>query len=815
MRMLKYVAVSLTLLLSLAACDSNEEQAEAAYERGLALVEAGDLDRARIEFRNAVRLDPNMAEAQLQLGRIHMAENSFRPAFRSYRYVIENEPDNVEALLALGRLSFFGKDWESFERYAPRAIEAASDRTEARVLDLASRYRQATLDEETTLRAQLVSEAADLYETAPDDKLLRQLLIDGNLMEGRYEAALDLIEQEIAENPKDRNMYNLKVRLLAEMGDFQSVEDELRRMVEQFPNDTESQALLVRTLMARGKVDEVETYLRERVATAEDDEVEPFSSLIQFLRAQKGPDAAIAELNRMIAEAPDNHMLRMTRAAMLFDIGERSEAIEEMEALSEREAGTEEFTTADKLRYKGILAKMLSTNGNNVGARRLVEEILQEAPNDVAALKLQARWYVEDDDTTSAITALRTALAEEPNDVEALSTMAWAYERAGNTQLMLDFLALAAEASNNGAQESMRFATALLAEGRPDQAESVLQTALRLQPNNPELLTSLGRLYLREGDLPRARQARDALRQIDAPLAQTAAEGIELELIAQEQGTEQALDYLEELASTSDRDDVRAKTAFLSGLLQTGEVERASTYVEDLIAQDPENDAFRYFKAVTLAASGDLENARSDLESLTESNPRILPAWQLLARLQVASGDVDAAVATVDRALESLPQSAELLWAKATYLEGKGDIDGAIAVYEDIYDANSESIIAANNLASLMSTYREDPESFERARVIARRLKDSEIPAFQDTYGWILHRSGETDAALPYLEGAAAGLPNDPVVQTHLGFAYLAQGRREDAEAQLKLAQAASADPLTSPMVRNRVSELEQALAQN
>ena len=57
------------------------------------------------------------------------------------------------------------------------------------------------------------------------------------------------------------------------------------------------------------------------------------------------------------------------------------------------------------------------------------------------------------------------------------------------------------------------------------------------------------------------------------------------------------------------------------------------------------------------------------------------------------------------------------------------------------------------------------------------------MPAFQDTYGWIAYRRGDLTEALANLEPAAAGLPNDPLVQFHLGMTYAALKRPEDAAA--------------------------------
>ena len=89
-------------------------------------------------------------------------------------------------------------------------------------------------------------------------------------------------------------------------------------------------------------------------------------------------------------------------------------------------------------------------------------------------------------------------------------------------------------------------------------------------------------------------------------------------------------------------------------------------------------------------------------------------------------------------------------------------------------------MIVANNLASLITTYRDDAESLERAWSIARRLRGSDVPAFQDTYGWIALRRGDIEDALAPLEPAAASLSNDPLVQFHLAVAYAEAGRKGD-----------------------------------
>ena len=165
----------------------------------------------------------------------------------------------------------------------------------------------------------------------------------------------------------------------------------------------------------------------------------------------------------------------------------------------------------------------------------------------------------------------------------------------------------------------------------------------------------------------------------------------------------------------------------------------------------------------------------------------------------------------LEEALAVLPDDPNLLWAEASYLEQSGDIDGAIAIYEELYERYPDSVVVANNLASLLTTYRTDDASLNRAWTVARRFSGTDLPAMQDTYGWILHRRGESAEALPYLEAAARGLPNDPVVQYHLGQVYQALERPDDALAQYRMAVQIAGPNDTRPQIADARSQIEAA----
>lgn len=810
--LVKKFALTIFICLALVACDSSEERAEAFYQRGLELVTDGDPERARVEFRNALKQDATHLDARLQLARLQYQAGEMRPAFREFVRVAEQDPENLEAQITLSKIAFSSQDWTSFDRHSSAAVELAADDPSVRILDLASRYRNAVLEEDSPLRSSLVTEAEALEAEYPNDEILRQLLIDGYMFEEKFDAALEQLEKAIAATPDRQDIYVAKIQLLASLNELDAVEDELHRLVETFPEEPIYQENLLRFLMSRGDLEAAEAFLRDQIARAPEDDMGHIGNLVQFLLRTGKEDVAVAELEAAIAAKPDAAPLRALRASMKFDNGQRDEAIADMQALLDAQSeGVEDEIVEQRLTIKATLAAMLTANGNEVGARRLVEEILAEDENVVSALKMQARWMIEEDDPEGAINAMRTALAVQDQDSEAMIIMAEAYNRLGNKDLMLDFMSLAVDATNNAPEESILYANALVTEGRLVPAETTLVAALRVQPDNTSVLTALGDIYLRMEDPARTQQVINSLERIDTDQARAESSRFKLALLSQEANTDEVMAFLKNLADQNEN-NIGIKLTVVQTMLRNGDTEGARTEILRLVDEDPGNPTLAYFQGLIEAASGNIDTSYEIFQTLTKTTPNAELAWIQLARLQAAREGSAPAVVTLDKGLEANPGAGNLLWSKASLLQEMGDIDGAIEIYETLYEANSSAIIIANNLASLLATFRDDEESLERARIIARRLKGTEVNAFQDTYGWIQHRSGNSEEALTYLEPAAKSLTEDARVQYHLGVVYEAIGERENALTQMRLALE-KAGPLSDQAflddIRARIAALQ------
>jgi tetratricopeptide (TPR) repeat protein len=385
-------------------------------------------------------------------------------------------------------------------------------------------------------------------------------------------------------------------------------------------------------------------------------------------------------------------------------------------------------------------------------------------------------------------------------------------QREGATEQVGERLARAVEASNSGIQESLRYSRFLIKEGRLGPAESVVLDALRRAPENRDLLITLGQIHLQRSDWTRARQVAGLLRDLGDPASAEQAAGLEIAALQGEGRAGEVIDMLQGLVAADGEENLRARVGLVQARLAAGDVEGAEAEVAAMLAEDPQSLPGRMMQAALLVLKGQTAEAEEIYRAVIAEQPTFREPYQILFAMQNGLGRGDEARATLDEGIAATNRDGNLLNTKAGLLYVDGDFDGAIEIYEELYARDTTNVVTANNLASVLSTYREDPESLERAYQVARRLRGTEIPHFQDTYGWILVQRGENEEALTYLEPAAGALANDPLVPYHLGMAYFALQRWNDARTVLTRAVEVAGEESTLPQIaaaRTRIAEID------
>ena len=804
-------AVAICLSLSLSGCESSEARAEKHFQTALAHIEAGDLDRAIVEFRNVFQLNGRHKAARQTYAKLQRDRGNLAESYSQYLRLIEQYPDDLEGRIALVEMALETGNRDEVERHGAAAAELAPTDTRVQAIGATRAYQTALEARDTAAQSNARKSAEALVAADASLIMARRIVIRDLLRTSDWRAALAQTEAGLAATPDARDLYTVRLGLLQQLGDTAGVEAQLIALVARYPGDANMSQALVRWYVDQGNLDAAETQLRGQIDPAAET-ADAKITLIRFLTALRSAAAARAELDKMIAVGGgDLPLLRGIRAGLDFDGGNRDAAIADMEALV---TGAEADQQTRNL--KVALAQMLLQTGNPVGARARIEEVLLENPTDVEALKLKAGWLIEDDKTGDAIVALRTGLGASPRDSGLMTLMARAHERDGNRELMGEMLALAADAASYAPPEALRYASFLAADDRLLPAEDAVLAALRQRPQDPDLLATLGQIYLRLQDWSRVDRVTEALQAINTLEARNAADALTVQRLSGQNRSEDLLAFLDDMKQISgSATGIGIDAAIVQAHVGRGNIPAALAHVDTALKAAPQDPDLRFLRAAVLVTDGNFEEGAQIYRALLAEDSKNERVWTALFELNLRKGDVQGANAVLDAAIAALPESTSLNLRKAGILEQDGDIDGAIALYETLYARDSSSSMLANNLASLLASNREDAASLARAELIARRLRGTDVPALQDTYGWIAYRLGNHDEALRYLEPAAAALSGDVTVQYHLAAAYAASAKDLQALAQFRIV-ANMVDSANPPAFMSRITaELARLEAKN
>ncbi|MEX2518716.1 MAG: tetratricopeptide repeat protein [Paracoccaceae bacterium] len=765
---------------ALAACDSAEDRLAKHLESGQELVAEGSMEKATVEFRNALALDANSVPAHLGMAAVYEQQKNYPAMIAHLTKVTEVDAVNVTALVKTGQLMMLGGQLDQAMENATMAVDAAPKNAEA-----------LTLKAGISLRLGNAEAAVELAQRAiaiePDNPTAHAVLIGERIQADDNAGALEIANDITERVPQDLGVALVKLQVIEKQGDEEATGAYLKQLVDRFPDQMALRNALARWYFQRNDLAGAEAQMRA-IAEANPDDPAPALRVAQFLLTTKGPEAGRAELQRLLDEAADKTPYQIAIAQFDFDTGETGEGRALLQTVIADALVAEKGAVANEVRL--ILARQDLKEDDREAARALAQSVLDTDAANADALAIRAALAYDSGDYNAALLDLRAALSSTPDNPQLLLLSARTHMKSGNTDLAGERYASAMQASDYAPELTIEYLNFLKLNQRGASVITVLNEATRRHPQDERLLKELAAAQIAGGDWVGADQTAAQLAAVDLD----ASRRIQAATLSGRERYDESLNVLGELAKEPEQRD-SALAAMVQVYIRAGKTDEALEFLDGVLTENPENIQGLVLRAALRANAGDPTAAEADLRAAKAVDETATAPQLGLARLLFAQGRTEDALASAKEGAEIASNPAALRLLLGGYYETQGRYAEAIEQYRALYVAQPGSLVAANNLASLLVEHQaDDPAAVADAAKIAEVLRGVEVPAFQDTFGWVQHIVGDDELALRYLTPAADALGDNPYVRFHIGATMVSLGDPVAARPHLEAAVAAGGE---------------------
>lgn len=746
----------------LGGCGGAQARKARHLERGETFFAAHNYEKARVEFRNALQIAPNDSEARYQNGVVDEKLGNIREAGQFYQGAIDSNADNIPARAALARLYLLsGAPELALETIKPSLTQHPDD---ARLLTARAAARTQMKDLDGALQ-----DAERAVQLSPGSEDAVAVLAGIYKARGDTDKARDLLESAVKRIPNTADLRLILAQLYLSLDQGDKAETILIDLVRLNPTDKTHRVRLAQFYSHVNRPDEAEHVLREAIkALPEDRDLK--LALIDLLAARRGRDVAEKELSRMIESSKDDYDLQLMQAKFY----EQGKDYTKAAAVYDKVIAAAKFTDA-AISARDRLAFLDIETGKVADAQHLLAEVLDKNPRDNDALIMHGNLALAQKDPKSAINDLRAVLRDQPNAVGVMRSLARAHLANGQTALAEETMRRAVDADPKDAGARLDLANLLVELGKAEQAKPVIDELAKQHPDDTSALSAQFSVDIAARNLTDAKAAADVL---VAAHPKAALGYYEQGKVAEAQGRSEDAQRLYSTALDLEPDSSQALEALVASLVADKRVPQALQRLDAAAAQYPKLPFAPNMKGAVLMSQKNSAEAKAAFKNAIERQPTWWPPYGGLASVQSdLEHDSSAAVTTLRQGIAKSTDPLPLQSALANLFVSLGKAEDAIAVYEDALRANPQADVAANNLAMLLITYRKDSQSLDRAKALTARFANSPNPSFLDTYGWVLYKRGESEAAVAALQTVLTKSPESPTSLYHLGMAQASAGQ--------------------------------------
>ncbi len=763
-----------------------------------AAIKKGDLRAAQIELRNAIRNDPQNAEAHFWLARVSLELGDPVAAERSAMSARDRGYDPAQVVPVLSQAMLAQNKFEPLlDLLKPEGKNPALD---ASIL-VSRGYAQIGLRRPEDAQKSF----AEAQAIAPN--AIEPLLADARLAVARADlpTAEARIERALTAQPKSTDALLAKAQLLRLKADPNAAIAVLDELIRDQPGTMQARLDRASLGLALGKNDQAKADI-DAVLKATPGNVQGIYLRAVLSAQARNFKAADTDLERISSYLPRIQRAFYLQAVVKEQLGQHEQAEEAARKYIARNPN-------DLAAYK-VLARIQATKRRPDQVIDTLMKVAESGKGDAETFDLLGRAFAATGRPGEAVKYFEKAQTMAPQDVGLQTRLASVRMGMGEVDTAVGDLEQTLQLAPKIPAVSEALFFAALATGDPKKAEEALNKIRTAQGDN-EITGNLEGLYkLAMVDLPGAMATFDALvkkypdfnpakinlARVLAMLDRGAeAEKILGELVAKQPAADPALTmltgtYLQsrrqpqaiallEKATAAEPNNARLRASLGDLYIRSGQAQKAM----DLTLKDkgpatttPDSLSLR---AAAQLALGQKREAQSTYTEILKLDPNIIGARRQLVALLIEAGDFESARNVMQAGIAAAPRNYQLYQDYALIDLRATGVDAALATAERLMVQDREFTMlralkgdiyqAANRPTDAFAAYQEAHKA-NPSSALMNRMAGAAI------------RSGKPDDAVTMLKDWIAKNPDDIVATEQLSEIYIIQGKLDDAAANLE-----------------------------
>lgn len=783
------IFIIFAVLLSLLGCSPSAERYEDLVAKAQKYESAGQLAEAKIEARNAIKLNPNGAPAYVVLGRCSIKEQDVRAAYGAFGQALQFDPQNKEALTYMARIMLNSGDAEEAKKYINELLRLEPNSIEAQ-------------------------------------NMMAGVLIGQN----KLSDAQSIFERILAQSPGNEDAVSGLAAVYSLRKEPQKAKQILKDALAKAPGSTRITVLLLNQAMQNGEFAEAQEYIRGLLAVDPENQKVVLQQADIYFRAgnaAKGQEV----LEEFLAKKPDAESIRMRLAELYSNAGGAQKGIAVLDAaprstpdlqllkslillrsgdvenaLSGLKAVASNMTSSQAASRAGLVIADVYIARNDAGAAiSELGALLEKNPGNIEALSKRGQLYIAQRKFNEAIADLRIVARELPNDHVTAISLANAQNAVGNTRLAEDGLKELIKKAPDNALAYLTLANLYLQQQRSDEAVQTLSFGRNLVGDIADLHFSLADILAAQG---RYSQAESILKELEPKEKFTLAVRMKLAGLYAKAGEFDKSIALYDRIIAAMPDFLDAVEARILTQLAAGKNKEALAYAEKRQKERPADPTAAALVGETALAASDLKKSESAFLKAMALAPQwdqpVLRLAQIYASTNRLDDGIKSCLAVMDKQSDALAPILLL----ALLQERKGDNAAAEVSYRNILSKQPTMLVACNNLANLLSLHGPTPARLEEAESYAAIAARSEAPEAHSTLGWIYHLQGRPAVAEVELRKALAKAPADNTIRYRLAVVLVAMNKKDEARPLLEEVIATEQDA----SVKSMAQKLQQSI---